>query len=57
MVSVSTVQPSLNQEFLCTLSLKCLCTLEMKKRNDKKNPVDPQPLYDILGGLKALCDS
>ena len=32
-VSVSTVQPSLNQEFLSTLrkTLKCLCTLSMKK--------------------------
>ena len=32
MVSVSTVQPSLNQEFLCTL--KCLCTLYIKKRKE-----------------------
>ena len=33
-MSVSTVQPSLNQEFLCKLSktLKCLCALYMKKR-------------------------
>jgi hypothetical protein len=30
MVSVSTVQPLLNQGFLCTL--KCPCTLYMKKR-------------------------
>ena len=24
--------------------------------NDEKSPVDPGPLYDILWGLKALCD-
>ena len=31
-VSVSTVQPLLNQELVLSKTLKCLCTLYMKKR-------------------------
>ena len=62
MVSVSTVQPSLNQEFLCTLKQQMsLYILNIKDNiynmkvylNDDNTHVDSRPHKNILWGLKA----
>ena len=73
-VSVSTVQPSLNQEFLCIeiFFFKIFVHFKWKTAkqrpilyenwclkanlNDEKAFVDQWLLYDILWGLKALCE-